>query len=159
VVCTSGGVTRLDGARGKKQVWRPRVRTWGLSEANVLYWLQQKSKCSSIASSIMLWMICQTNVLGTTWKCQNVFAADWQHWLSLNSCWNISGVAPLLANPPWLDIYKSNADFENAARQTRQKISYCWKAHLETVIFRMPTHSGVTRVLSQGGANFAKVGP
>ena len=29
-------VTRLDGARGKKQVWRPRVRTWGLSEANVL---------------------------------------------------------------------------------------------------------------------------
>ena len=22
------GVTRLDGARGKKQVWRPRVRTW-----------------------------------------------------------------------------------------------------------------------------------
>jgi len=32
------GVTRLDGARDKKQVWRPRVRTWCLSEANVLYW-------------------------------------------------------------------------------------------------------------------------
>ena len=32
----SRGVTRLDGARGKKQVWRPSVRTWGLSEANVL---------------------------------------------------------------------------------------------------------------------------
>jgi len=32
------GVTRLDGAWGKKQVWRPRVRTWGLSEANVLFW-------------------------------------------------------------------------------------------------------------------------
>jgi len=32
------GVTRWDGARGKKQVWRPRVRNWGLSEANVLYW-------------------------------------------------------------------------------------------------------------------------
>jgi len=32
------GVTRLDGARGKKQVWRPRGRTWGLWEANVLYW-------------------------------------------------------------------------------------------------------------------------
>jgi len=30
-------VTRLDGARGKKQVWRPHVRTWGLSEANTLY--------------------------------------------------------------------------------------------------------------------------
>jgi len=29
-------VTRWDGARGKKQVWRPHVRTWGLSEANVL---------------------------------------------------------------------------------------------------------------------------
>ena len=28
------GVTRLDGARGKKLVWRPQVRTWGLSEAN-----------------------------------------------------------------------------------------------------------------------------
>jgi len=32
------GVTRLDGARGKKQVWRPHVRTWGFFEANVLYW-------------------------------------------------------------------------------------------------------------------------
>ena len=31
------GVTRLDGARGKKQVWRPHVHIWGLSEANVLY--------------------------------------------------------------------------------------------------------------------------
>jgi len=27
-------VTKLDCARGKKQVWRPHVRTWGLSEAN-----------------------------------------------------------------------------------------------------------------------------
>ena len=26
------GVTRLDGAGDKKQVWRPHVRTWGLSE-------------------------------------------------------------------------------------------------------------------------------
>jgi len=31
-------VTRLDGAWGKKQVWRPHVWTWGLSEANVLFW-------------------------------------------------------------------------------------------------------------------------
>jgi len=31
------GVTTLDGARGKKQIWRPRVRTWGLPEANLLY--------------------------------------------------------------------------------------------------------------------------
>ena len=41
--CVSGdkqhrGVTRLDGARDKKQVWRPHVRTWGFSEVNVLYW-------------------------------------------------------------------------------------------------------------------------
>ena len=28
---------RLDGARGKKQVWRARVWTWALSEANLLY--------------------------------------------------------------------------------------------------------------------------
>ena len=32
------GVTTLDGAWGKKQVWRPHVRTWVRSEANVLYW-------------------------------------------------------------------------------------------------------------------------
>jgi len=35
---TARGVTRSDGARGKKQVWRPHARTWGLSEANVLHW-------------------------------------------------------------------------------------------------------------------------
>jgi len=46
-------------------------------------------------------LIWQTNALGTTGKCQNVFAADWPNWLSLNSCWNISGVlCPLLATPP-----------------------------------------------------------
>jgi len=39
------GVTRLDGARGKKQVWRPRVRTWGLSEANLLYWRKYLWHC------------------------------------------------------------------------------------------------------------------
>ena len=32
------GVTRLDGAWGKKQVWRPHFRTWGLPETNALYW-------------------------------------------------------------------------------------------------------------------------
>jgi len=42
---TSRGVTRLDGARGKKQVWRPRVRTYGLSEANVLYWRKYLWHC------------------------------------------------------------------------------------------------------------------
>jgi len=39
-------VTRLDGARGKKQVWRPHVRTWwGLSEANVLHWRKYLWHC------------------------------------------------------------------------------------------------------------------
>jgi len=32
------GVTRLDGARCIKQVWRSHVRTSALSEANLLYW-------------------------------------------------------------------------------------------------------------------------
>ena len=37
-LCAGRGVTRLYGARGKKRVWRHHVRTWGLSEANVLHW-------------------------------------------------------------------------------------------------------------------------
>ena len=32
------GVTRLDGTWGKKQVWQPHIRSWGLSEANIVYW-------------------------------------------------------------------------------------------------------------------------
>ena len=31
-------VTRLDGARSKKQVWRPHVRNWGRGEENMLHW-------------------------------------------------------------------------------------------------------------------------
>jgi len=46
------------------------------------------------------WLICETNALGTTWTCQNVFAADWQSCLWLVSCWKISSViCPLLAMP------------------------------------------------------------
>ena len=41
----SRGVTRLDGTRGKKQLWRPHVRTWGLSETNVLYWRKHLQYC------------------------------------------------------------------------------------------------------------------
>ena len=33
----TGGVSRSHGARDKKQVWRPRVRTWDLLGVNVLY--------------------------------------------------------------------------------------------------------------------------
>jgi len=39
------GVTRLDGARGKKQVCRPHIWTWDLSEANVLYWRKYLWHC------------------------------------------------------------------------------------------------------------------
>jgi len=39
------GVTRLDGARGKKQVWHSHVRTWSLSEVNVLYWRKYLWHC------------------------------------------------------------------------------------------------------------------
>ena len=38
-------IARLDSARGKKQVWRPQVRTWGLSEANILYWRKYLWEC------------------------------------------------------------------------------------------------------------------
>ena len=30
---------------GKKQVWRPHVRTWDLSEANILYWKKYLRHC------------------------------------------------------------------------------------------------------------------
>ena len=41
----SRGVTKLDGVRGKKQLWRPHVRTWGLSEANLLHWRKYLWHC------------------------------------------------------------------------------------------------------------------
>jgi len=31
-------LTRLDGAWNKKKVWRPHIQTWGLWEANILFW-------------------------------------------------------------------------------------------------------------------------
>jgi len=39
------GVTRWDGIRGKKRVWRPYVRTWDLSEPNALYWRKYLWHC------------------------------------------------------------------------------------------------------------------
>jgi len=44
VVCR--GVTRLDGAWGKKQVWRPHVRTWGLFG----------NKCTVLKQVLMTWL-------------------------------------------------------------------------------------------------------
>ena len=38
-------VTRVDGARVNKQVSRPHVWTWGLYEANVLYWRKYLWHC------------------------------------------------------------------------------------------------------------------
>jgi len=39
------GVTRLYGARGKKQIWRPYGRIWALSKANLLYWRKYLWHC------------------------------------------------------------------------------------------------------------------
>jgi len=38
-------VTRLDGARGKKQVWHPQVRIEVFLEANALYWRKYSWDC------------------------------------------------------------------------------------------------------------------
>ena len=45
------GVARLDGARGKKQVWRPHVRTWGLSEEDIQYWRKYLWHCWDFSAS------------------------------------------------------------------------------------------------------------
>jgi len=50
----SRGVARLDGARGKKQLWRPHVRTWGLSEANVLHWRKHMWYCWDFRRPIVI---------------------------------------------------------------------------------------------------------
>ena len=47
-------VTRLDGTRGKKQVWIPHVRTWGPSEANVLYWRKYLWHCWAFSGAPMV---------------------------------------------------------------------------------------------------------
>jgi len=53
---SSRGVTRLDGARGKKQVWCPHVRTWDLSEAHALYWRKYLWHCwDFMASPAVIW--------------------------------------------------------------------------------------------------------
>jgi len=44
------GVTRLDGARCKKPVWRPRVWTWDLSEASLLYWRKYLWYCCDFSA-------------------------------------------------------------------------------------------------------------
>ena len=69
VVCR--GVTRLDGAWGEKQVWRPYVRTWGLfgNKCTVLkqvlydivltFWspamIRRPGNCAALLPSLRLW--------------------------------------------------------------------------------------------------------
>ena len=81
----------------KGQCWKERFMVLGKQLLNV-----KLSYAGRLwFSSTMFWLICQTNALGTTWTCQNVFAEDWQSCLRLASCWNISGVlCPLLATTP-----------------------------------------------------------
>jgi len=45
-VSATRGVPRLDGTRGKKQVWRPHVRTHGLLGPNVVYWRKYFRRCN-----------------------------------------------------------------------------------------------------------------
>ena len=52
------GVARLDGARGKKQVGRPCVRTWGFSKVNVLYWRKYLWHCWDFSAPSELWPPC-----------------------------------------------------------------------------------------------------
>ena len=52
------GITSLDGARGKKQVWRPRVRSWVLSEENVLYWRNYLRHCQDFSTPEELCPLC-----------------------------------------------------------------------------------------------------
>jgi len=42
---TARDLMRLDGTQDNKQVWGPHVRTWGLSEANALYWKKYLWHC------------------------------------------------------------------------------------------------------------------
>jgi len=51
----SRGVARLDGARGKKQVWRPHIGTWGLAVANILYWRKDLWHCWDFSAP---WELC-----------------------------------------------------------------------------------------------------
>ena len=68
------GVARLDGAQGKKQVWRPHVRTWGLSEANVLRWsicdtvetFRRPENCAPLAPSLHPCCCTKTLVISVT---------------------------------------------------------------------------------------------
>ena len=82
--CISWCVTRLDGARGKKQIWRLHVWTWGLSEANVLYWRNYFWHCwdfrlpsQSFGAPIA---ICHPGNCGTRGLCPPRYAPLYNRW-------------------------------------------------------------------------------
>ena len=85
----SRGVTRLDGAWRNKKVWRPRVRIWGLSEANVLFWkstydivvafwspavIQRPGNCAPLAPSLRLW--CYAIKIGKLSEIKQIFKSE-----------------------------------------------------------------------------------
>jgi len=72
---SSRGVTRLDGARGTKQVWRPYVRIWGLSEANE----------HGIEESVC-------DVVGTSWRTPQRFGTA----IAIRRPGNCAPLAPLI---------------------------------------------------------------
>jgi len=45
LIIIARGISRLDGPRGKKQVWRPHVRNEVLWGANVLHWRKYMGHC------------------------------------------------------------------------------------------------------------------
>ena len=66
---------RLDGAQGKKQVWRPHIRTGGLSEANVLHWstcdivrtFRRPGNCAPSPPSLRPWLLRSATRLNKSW--------------------------------------------------------------------------------------------
>jgi len=46
------GITRLDGVRGKKQVWRPHVRTWDILQVNIVYWRKCLWHCCDVSATL-----------------------------------------------------------------------------------------------------------
>jgi len=55
---TSRDVPRLDGARGKKQVWQTHVQTWVFLGVKVLYWRKYLRHCWDILVPRALCPIC-----------------------------------------------------------------------------------------------------
>jgi len=72
---TVRGATTLDGAQAKKQVRRSYVRTWGLSDANVLQWsscdiariFRRPENCVPCSPSLRPWLLRAATRLNKSW--------------------------------------------------------------------------------------------